>query len=64
MGYPLAKDENWTVFSSKLKILSNAIQGYAKRVSSQVERQINLVNLEEPRPARNGNQVPIRELGK
>jgi hypothetical protein len=48
MGYLLAKDENWIVFSPKLKILSNAIQGYAERVSSQAERQLSLVTLEEP----------------
>ncbi len=28
MGYLIAKYENWIVFSPKLQILSNAIQGY------------------------------------
>jgi hypothetical protein len=39
------------VFSPKLKISSNATQGYAKRVSSQAERQLSLFTL--PEPARN-----------
>jgi hypothetical protein len=48
MGSLLEKDENWIVFSPKLKILANAIQAYVKRVSSQADRQLSLISLDEP----------------
>jgi hypothetical protein len=63
MGCLLAKDENWIVFSPKLKILSNTIQGYAKRISSQAERQLSLVTLEEPaRNMRTAFNVSVVEV--
>jgi len=48
MGSLLEKNENWIVFSTKLKVLVNAIQGYVKRVSRQVESQLSLITLNEP----------------
>jgi len=48
MGYLVEKDDNWKLFSPKLKTLSNAIQGYANRVSIKAERQLNLITLDEP----------------
>ena len=63
MGYLLEKDDNWKLFSPKLKTLSNAIQGYAKRVSSQAERQLNLITLDEPvRNVQTASNVAVVEV--
>ncbi len=48
MVYLLEKDDDWKLLAPKLKTLSNAVQGYAKRVSSQAERQLNLITRDEP----------------
>jgi hypothetical protein len=47
MGKVLTKG-NWPEVSVKLKNLSNSIQKYVERISSQAEMQLQLINQEEP----------------
>jgi len=47
MGKVITKG-NWPVVSPKLKNLANSIQKYAQRISNQAERQMQLINRDEP----------------
>jgi hypothetical protein len=56
-------NENWSVASPKIKILSNLIQAYARRTSSQAERQLNLISQENPaRNVEKASNVGIVEI--